>query len=104
VIVVGQERQNPSSGTTWTADDGRVWNRRGRKSSSLDIRRVRSLVKRDDVVMALWQAFEVEWFDDSDAKASALDSLLESVDAADLCYTEWDSEPSLRLLIVERLC
>lgn len=102
MIVVGQERQNPSSGTTWTADDGRVWTRRGRKS--LDIRRVRSLVKRDDVVMALWRAFEVEWFDASDAKASALDSLLESVDAADLRCTEWDSEPSLRLLIVERFC
>lgn len=54
--------------------------------------------------MALWRAFEVEWFDASDAKASALDSLLESVDAADLRCTEWDSEPSLRLLIVERFC
>jgi hypothetical protein len=68
------------------------------------MRRVRSLVKRDDVTVALWQSFEVEYIAGRESKQSAVDRVLATATADEVRFTEWNSGPSERLLMVEHFC
>jgi hypothetical protein len=55
--------------------------------------------------MAVWRAFEVEWFEQPDDKRAAMDRLRqEAANEDDLRYTEWRSDSANRLLLVEHFC
>lgn len=97
-------RQNPSSSKEWVDANGRAWILRGGNARPLDERRVRTLLRSDGVLMAVWRSFEVEWFEDVDDKQAAIDRLREEIDARDLRLTEWRSDPATRLLLVENFC
>jgi hypothetical protein len=98
-------RRNPSNTAEWADDMGRTWYRLGGKRPLLDAKRVRALVASDDALMAVWQAFEVEWFERPDDKRDALHRVRERARREDdLRYTAWHSEAAKRLLLVEYFC
>lgn len=85
---------------------GRAWKRRGERESGLTAKRVRSLLRRDDVPLVIWSVGDVDWFEDQDRKAAAaLDLYAEARGRAEVRAVEWKAEGSdKRLLMLELHC
>lgn len=93
---------NPASGSEWTDDQGRVWQRRGDSRSPLDEKRTRRLLRRPDVPMATWSAGEMRWAVAPDAKVAAAERLYAAaVHPGDVVASEWHAGDGSLLLLLE---
>lgn len=66
---------NPSAEGSWTDEVGDVWRRKGKRARVLEDRRIRSLLRRDDVSLVVWQSFETSKYDDPPSKEAAAQEL-----------------------------
>lgn len=96
---------NPSFDGVWTDGTGLLWRRKGKRERVLEDRRVRSLLRRHDVALVVWWAFETTLYDDPVAKAAAADELIASAGRSDDVHaSEWQTEDGRLLLMLERYC
>lgn len=96
---------NPSYEGVWIDASGRLWRRKGKRGRIIEARRVRSLLRRDDVPLIIWRSFETTQYDGPIAKAAAVDEL----DALggpsdDVVASEWRDEDDCVLLMLEQHC
>jgi hypothetical protein len=100
------ERRNPSYVGSWVDEVGETWRRKGKRGRVLDGRRVRSLLRRDDVPLVVWWSFETTRYDDAAAKLAAAEDLRSSADRQDedIVASEWQAEDGRLLLMLERRC
>lgn len=101
---VEDQRFNPSYEGTWVDPVGKTWRRRGKRGHALEDRRVRSLLRREDVPLVIWRSFETASYDDVTAKLDADNALRTSTDGRDIRASEWESEDGRRLLMLEDCC
>jgi len=101
---VEDRRYNPSYEGTWVDRFGNTWRRKGKRGHLLEDRRVRSLLRREDVPLVIWRSFETVSYDDVAAKLDADTVLRASTDGGDVRASEWESEEGRRLLMIEDLC
>ncbi len=103
VCHVEDRRHNPSYEGTWVDEVGNIWRRKGKRGHILEDRRVRSLLRREDVPLVIWRSFETASFDDVNAKLDADNALRASTDG-DIRPSEWESDDGRRLLMLEDFC
>ena len=97
--------RNPSSEGSWTDGSGDTWRRKGKRGRVLESRRIRSLLRRDDVPLVVWQSFETTLYDDVPAKLAAADELGDlAADNSDIAASEWLAEDGRLLLMLEHYC
>ncbi len=98
-------KHNPSYEGTWVDESGNAWLRKGKRGRVLDRRRVRTLLRRDDVPLVVWRSFKTATYDDVATKSAAADGLLApAVDADDVVASEWQGEDGRLLLMLEHHC
>lgn len=97
--------RNPSFEGLWVDDSGRVWLRKGKRGRVLEDRRVRTLLRRDDVPLVVWRSFEATCFTDAAVKQVASEDVRVSVaHDDDVVASEWRAEGGRLLLMLELLC
>jgi len=99
------ERANPTVEGSWTDELGLVWHRKGKRGRALEERRIRTLLRRADVPLVVWQSFEVTRYDDVAAKLEAAREA-GATDARndDVVASEWTAADGRLLLMLERSC
>lgn len=96
---------NPSHQGSWTDAVGQVWRRKGKRGYRIPERRVRTLLRRDDVPLVVWQSFETEQFDEPAAKAEAAEALFRMAEQPDdVVAHEWTTRDGRLLLMLEHFC
>lgn len=98
---------NPSSQTTWTDALGRCWTRHASAVRGLHPKRVRTLLRRDDVPLVVWHAGEVAWYVGAHDKQGAAGNARAAAAAdtqGDVTPSEWRAEDGAILLMLERDC
>lgn len=102
-VVKGEH--NPSFEGSWVDRRGQTWTRKGKRGRVLEERRVRSLLRREDVPLVVWQSFETTRHDAVAAKASAVDALggLGQL-RKDVVASEWLADGGQTLLMLEIHC
>jgi hypothetical protein len=101
---MGERRRNPSSEGTWVDDEGKTWRRKGKRGHVLEDRRVRSLLRQEDVPLVIWRSFETASYDDITAKRDADIALRATTGERDIRASEWESQDGRRLLMLEDFC
>lgn len=98
-------KHNPSFEGSWTDERGRVWNRKGKRGRVLEERRIRTLLRREDVPLVVWQSFEATWYDDVAAKLEGAHRATAGVgNDVDVVASEWTATDGRLLLMLERFC
>lgn len=96
---------NPSYEGSWVDASGNIWRRKGKRGHVLEDRRVRTLLRRDDVPLVVWRSFEATKHDDVGAKLAAADGLRATADdSEDVVASEWKTEDGSVLLMLEHHC
>lgn len=96
---------NLSAEGWWTDGAGDVWRRKGKRGRVLEVRRVQSLLRRDDVPLVAWQSFETSQYDDPPAKeAAARRARGPGVVDSDVHASEWLAADGRMLLMLEHFC
>ncbi|HMJ74495.1 MAG TPA: hypothetical protein VK507_00900 [Iamia sp.] len=82
-----------------------MWSRKGTRTDRLPDRRVRTLLRRADVLLVVWESFETTRHAEPDAKVEAA-RLLVAVAAHpdDVIAHEWRSDGGGVLLMLEHRC
>lgn len=94
---------NPGSQKSWSDSEGRTWERRG--DGVPDDKRVRRLLRSDDVALVTWSAGRMEWFEDVTAKEAAAERLRTTAEhAEDISPSEWRGTDGTKLLLLEHSC
>jgi hypothetical protein len=104
VSQVEDERFNPSYEGTWVDPVGTTWRRRGKRGHVIEGRRLRALLRREDVRLVVWRSFETASYDEVTAKMDADNALRTSTVDGNVRASEWESENGRRLLMLEDLC
>lgn len=58
-------KRNPSFEGSWVDESGHTWRRKGKRGRVIEDRRVRTLLRRDDVPLVMWRSFETTLYDDA---------------------------------------
>ena len=82
-----------------------MWHHKGKRGDVLPERRLRTLLRRADVPLVVWQSFEIETFVDPVEKAAAVDALHASAARSDdVVAREWKTDDGRLLLMLEHFC
>lgn len=96
---------NPSFEGVWTDASGHLWRRKGKRGRILEVRRVRSLLRSDEVPLIIWRSFETTRYDDPTAKEAAVDKLYPlDGPTGDVVASEWLDDDGAVLLMLEQHC
>jgi hypothetical protein len=96
---------NPSFEGTWVDQSGTTWRRRGKRGRTLEERRVRSLLRRADVPLVVWQSFDSTMVFDPPAKLDAAAALsIGPKRRDDIVASEWQNDDGSLLLMFEVFC
>lgn len=98
-------RHNPSYEGSWTDEYECAWRRKGKRGHILDPRRVKTLLRRDDVPLVVWRSFQTTRYEDVAAKLAAAEDLQATADDwQDVVATEWQGDDGRVLLMLEHHC
>lgn len=102
---MAEGEHNPSFEGSWTDESGDVWRRKGKPGRALEERRIQSLLRRADVPLVVWEAFETFTYDDPSAKEAAAKRVRVAGAAdRDVRASEWQTEDGRMLLMLEHFC
>lgn len=105
VHLMAEGDHNPSYEGSWTDESGDSWRRKGKRGRVLETRRIRSLLRRDDVPLVVWQSFDTTLYDEVPAKLAAADQLGDlAAENGDVLASEWSAEDGRLLLMLEHFC
>lgn len=82
-----------------------TWRRKGKRGHIVEARRVRSLLRKDDVPLITWRSFEVTQYDDATARVTAAEELNASIGPRDgVVASEWLDDDGSVVLMLEVHC
>lgn len=100
-----EDNHNPSFEGSWVDESGHTWRRKSKRGRVLEDRRVRTLLRRDEVPLVVWRSFKASRYDDAAAKSAAADELRAgAAHEDDIVASEWQAEDGRLLLMLEHHC